>query len=473
MILENKEALMGTHGVSAAALLLLAAIVTTPAAVRAQTQAPVTAFVHVSVIPMDRERILEDHTVLVQGDRITGLGPASSIAIPDGAVRVDGTGKFLMPGLADMHAHLAEDGTGRRLNTRVDVADMLFTFVANGVTTIRDMHSGPGHNGDAWMPALRARIAKGEVLAPRIYAAGDPDYSSPAAAAKSVAALEAAGYDYVKYAWNQPEIYDSVVAAARRVRLPVVGHLPYEVGVPHVLHDRWASIEHLYGYLEYIKGFDDWWGTRSNLPDRLEALQEPVADTTLRRLVQEVKLAGVWNCPTLAYVELSLRAYGLDEQAALSAAFYPRLTKALHDAGAELLLGTDANFMGGTLQWSGFVVHRELESLVAAGLTPFQALATGTTNAARFLGVEDSTGTIIVGKRADLVLLKGNPLVDIRQTTALAGVMVGGRWLPRAVLEERVEQTRSAPIKAVGDASTGMGDTLAMQMQQLVRQTWR
>lgn len=403
-------------------------------------QVPVTAFVHVSVIPMDRERVLRDYTVLVRGDRIVALGPASRVVIPDSAASVDGTGKYLMPGLADMHAHFGMYanfkglGASWLLNSKVDAADMLFTFVANGVTTVRDMHSGPSADGDHWMLRLRQQIATGELLGPRVYTAGDPVYASPGAAAQSVVALKAAGYDYVKYYSNKGNsIYDSTVAAAQRAGLPFASHapLPDEGGLPLAFKDRWNSIEHLFGYFEYAEELEGW-RSRDSVHSR------PVAAATLRRIAQEVKQTGVWTCPTLAYglwardvIEREMPA-----KPTPSVAFYRQLVKALQDAGAGLILGTDAVFSDGSLAWSGFAIHQELEALVAAGLTPYQALATGTTNVARFLGTSDSTGTVAAGKRADLVLLKGNPLADIHNTAALAGVMVGGRWLPRGELEE-------------------------------------
>ena len=443
--------------------LIASLFVSALAAVSAEAQAlavvPVTAFVNVSVIPMDRDRVLTRQTVVVRGDHIVALGPVGQVAVPSDAERVDGAGKFLMPGLADMHVHFGNfdpapmDGPPRfTLNPTVDVADMLFTFVANGVTTVRDMHSGPDAQGNAWLLAVRRRVGAGKLLGPRIYTAGDPDESSPAAAAKSVEALKAAGYDFVKLYGRPRPLYDSVVAAARRVGLPVAGHVPGEdIGIAGVLRDRWASIEHLTGYFEYATGVS---------PE--STARKRVDDATLRRIARETERAGVWNCPAPS---IQMTWMGMDS---VHFDFYPRLIKALHDAGAGLLLGTDAYFFDGTLAHSGFTIHAALEALVDAGLTPYQALETGTRNVARFLRTEDSTGTVAVGKRADLVLLNANPLVDVHHTTALAGVMLGGRWLPRVDLNRWIDTMRS-----VATPNSGARGTTAQQLRLLSEIVWR
>jgi hypothetical protein len=375
----------------------------------------------------------------------------------------------------------------------MNAADLLFTYVANGVTTVRDMHSG-SPLVDPWMPALRRRIASGELLGPRIYAAGDPDNSSAEAVTKSLEAMKAAGYDFVKlYGLPRPK-YDWVVQAARQVGLPVVGHASTSLspvvnyakhpGIPGALHDHWASVEHLFAYFEYTTGvpFISGWMSEGPLPPK-------VADTTLRRVARETAQAGVWNCPTLTILwenSMGAASSAPDSVRVWLVDFYQRLLRALQAEGAGLLLGTDSGRSANAgspepspILLGGFAIHRELELLVEAGLTPYQALATGTRDVARFLGTLDSTGTIAVGKRADLVLLKGNPLVHIQYTAALAGVMVGGRWLPRAALEQQIDSLAPVPIPdslrgTTNDraraASWGSMDT---QIRVLSRVLWR
>ena len=419
-------------------LLFATAVSVIPARAQVPAKVTVTAFVNVAVIPMDRERVLAGQTVIVRGDRIVAMSPVGRVAVPAEAVRVDGRGQFLMPGLADMHVHLWDDlkyGT-----VAPNVTDVLAALVANGITTVREMHSGGPTSATL---ALRRRVASGELLGPRIYTAGDPDISSPEAAAKSVPALKAAGHDFLKvYFWDDMRVYDSIQAAAARVGLRLVGHVPNkEMTLEKIAQGHWASMEHLLSYYEWAT---EWaWN-----PDPAKQVKPPRADdAAIRKIALATRRAGVWNCPTLTVVT---RTIDWNPDAAPMVDFNFRLIKALHDVGAGVLLGTDAPYV-----MPGFSIHQELEMLVEAGLTPYQALETGTRNVARFLGTEDSTGTIAVGKRADLVLLRANPLVNIRHTTALAGVMLGGRWLPREELEQRLD---AAKPDSLGQAGYGTFD---------------
>jgi imidazolonepropionase-like amidohydrolase len=404
---------------------LLAVIMTALAAV-VHAQAPaagapvpgapagVTAFVDVAVVPMDTERVLPGQTVLVEGGRITALGPASQVKVPAGAVRVDGRGKYLMPGLADMHTHLI-----MALRTNQDDADlerrMLF-FVATGVTTIRNLdHQTPKKAGERIL-RLRARAAAGKIVSPQIYtssawrAYGAADNAKLEDIAPAVAAYKAAGYDFLKiYSWDKDAVFDSLMAATRRVGLPVVGHIPTGVSVRRALAAGMRSFEHNYGYFDKSPG---------------GAKFEP--EVTTEELATLTKNAGTWNCPTYFW-------------------WHPdrgRINKVLQDAGAGLLLGTDALSNDASYLPK---VHEHLAALVQhAQLTPYQALVTGTRNVAQYFGTLDSTGAVAVGKRADLVLLAGNPLEDIKNTAQQAGVMLGGRWLSREELDRRMAEMKAA-----------------------------
>jgi hypothetical protein len=200
-----------------------------------------------------------------------------------------------------------------------------------------------------------------------------------------VARYKAQGFDHLKLYDEHGETLDSLVTAAGRLGVPIMGHVPFGVTLEKALAARVRSIEHL----------------------------------------EATRQAGVWNCPTLSVMVKSI------QYKALWGPLYRRLVKVLHEAGAGLLLGSDDD---GKKPGS---VHTELRELVRAGLTPYQALETGTKNVALFYGTLDETGTVAAGKRADLVLLQANPLADIRHTTRLAGVMIGGRWLPREELDRR------------------------------------
>ncbi len=438
-------------------ILLGGAMVTGVNVALSQAPGPVTAFVNVSVIPMDREQVISGQTVLVQGDKIAAIGPVNEIPVPAGAVQVDGRGRYLLPGLADMHAHFS-DGIDRP--TSLDsfpTATLLLSWLAAGVTTIRDMHSGWPWRGerDRWAAMLRDQVASGKLPGPRIYLAADVDKSSPASVVHSVVGAKAAGYDFLKWHGGSREAYDSMVSTARRVGLPIVGHAQHEGGreaFRSVLADKdvWRSVEHLFGYYYDAAGVFLSFQADSMVPD-----------TTIRRLARETAAAGLWNCPTLL-VWKALRNTQ-SRPTSKSADFEERLVKAMQDAGAGLLLGTDAGVGGAGVKFgedslsyfsafrhqppSGKVIHSpasaELFALVDAGLTPYQALATGTINVARFLETEDSAGTVAVNKRADLILLGGNPLADIRQIRKLEGVMAAGHWLSRAALDETLRKVRN------------------------------
>jgi imidazolonepropionase-like amidohydrolase len=431
----------------------------------------VTAFVDVTVIPMDRERSLPNQTVVVRGDRIVEIGPASRVKVPDGGIRVDGRGKYLIPGLAEMHAHIPG---GQAADSVVERT--LFLYVSGGITTIRGMLGHPRHL------ELRARAARGELVSPTIYASG-PSFNgttapTPEAAARAVTEQKAAGYDLLKiHPGVGREVFDTLVATARRVGIPFAGHVPEEVGIAHAIGSRYASIEHLDGYLEaMLRDGATLKATESaffgmNLGEQLDEAKLPA-------LVRATKEAGVWNVPTQVLMENLISAGTAEALARRPEMRYVpaaavaqwteakntmlqetgsseasarrmvevrrRLIKALHAAGAGLLLGSDAPQV-----WNvpGFSTHRELESLVAAGLTPWQALETGTRNVAKYFGTEQETGTVEQGKRADLVLLDADPLKDIRNTTRRAGVMVRGRWLPQGEIQEGLD----AVAKSVGN----------------------
>lgn len=431
----------------------------------------VTAFVDVTLIPMDRERRMPGQTVLVRGDRIVEIGPVAKVKVPEGGVRVDGKGKFLIPGLAEMHAHIPG---GQASDTVVERT--LFMYLAGGITTVRGMLGHPRHL------ELRARAARNELLSPTIYAAGPSlngnSIPDAAAAAKAVVEQKQAGYDLLKiHPGVSREAFDTLVATAKRVGIPFAGHVPVDVGIARAIEAHYATIEHLDGYVEGMlrdgasltPGESAFFGL--NLGEQLDEAKLP-------GLVEATRRAGVWNVPTQILMEnlvlagssaelarrpemryvspenLSQWAAVKDgilaetgsspESARRTIEVRRRLIKALHQAGAGLLLGSDAPQIYNV---PGFSTHRELEALVASGLTPYQALETGTRNVATYLGTLKQTGTIERGKRADFILLDADPLVDIKNTTRRSGVMVRGRWLPQVEIERRLAEV----AKAVGN----------------------
>ncbi len=426
------------------------------------------AFVGATVLPLDSELRLADHTLLVVDGRIAALGPRAEVELPAGARVIEATGRFLMPGLVDMHVHTWGEGE-------------LDLFLANGVTTVRNLFGSPMHL--EW----RQEVESGARLGPTIVTAGpivdgNPPHwpgsivvTTPEEARDAVRAHFEAGYDFIKvYDGLSAEAYAALMEEAALAGLAVDGHVPAAVGIEGVLASEQRVIEHFWGYGAAIDA------VRTRSPARV--LDENLAwqridESRLSAMVERTLATGTWNCPTLVVFQKWLepaefeRALGFEpmryvppfvrelwremnaenppELRAAGRESLPgrmRLVKALSEAGGRLVLGTD---MGNPLVLAGFAVHEELANFVAAGLTPYQALVAATRSPAECLGLEGEFGTLAVGLRADLLLLDADPLLDVGHAREPAGVMVRGRWLERAELARRLEQL-AAPSSEQG-----------------------
>jgi imidazolonepropionase-like amidohydrolase len=409
-----------------------------------EQKASVVAFINVNVAPMDRERVIENQTVIIRDGRIAEIGPAAKVKVPDGAQRINAPGKYLMPGLAEMHGHLPHPNQGEA------VANSFLTlFVANGVTTVRGMFGFPNH------PALRERIAKGEVFGPRLYAASPAlsgqSAQSPEQGEQLVRQYKKDGFDLLKvHEGLSLASYERIVAVAKEVGIRYGGHIPNDVGIERALKAGQSSVEHIDGYLEAVD------------LDKLD-------DARIKQLATMTREAGAWVTPTMA---LWQTIYGRETAEALrqhrpEAQYMPpqalnqwtqqrnnqlanipadtgrgviefrdRMLKALSDAGAKILLGSDAPQL---FSVPGFSLRREMEAMVKAGLTPYQVLESGTRNAAIYLNAEKEFGTVEVGKAADLILVNDNPLKDVANVAKRAGVMLRGRWLPESELAKMLD----------------------------------
>jgi imidazolonepropionase-like amidohydrolase len=425
-------------------------------------QGQAVAFEHVNLISMDRvptSAVDADSTVLIQNGVIAAIGTGRSITtkIPDGALRIDGRGKFLMPALAEMHAHLPTDPA--------EAERVLFMYAANGIGTIRSMLGDPAHF------RLRERVMRGEIVGPTMILSG-PSFNgqtagTSAAASSRVLDQKKAGYDFLKIHPGIPlTAFNALAAAADKAAIRFAGHVPADVGLQRALQAKYATIDHLDGYMEALAG------PRAPASQNFGVNLMPYIDesrTTV--LAKQTAAAGVANVPTQSLLE---NWYGPDSPEAMRRrpeiqyartaeitqwvaikrdnladvsandrarfiAVRRRLIKALHDAGANLLLGSDAPQV-----WNvpGFSIHRELASYVDAGLTPYQSIATATNNVATYLGLPDK-GTIVSNGRSDLVLLDANPLENIANTSRIAGVMIGGRWIPKAEIDKRLAKMRN------------------------------
>jgi hypothetical protein len=387
---------------------------TAPAPTPPVTPAPpnatgLVAIVGVTVVPMDRDRTIGNRTLLIRDGVITAIGSADSTGIPPAAQIIDGRGKYIMPGLIDMHVH-------------INYADLPL-YVQAGITTVRNMW------GFTVLPRYRADIANGVVIGPTIYSASQGLDGNPvkwpqtqvvedARRADSVVVAQTrAGWNFIKVYDDLPAaVYDSIVTSARRNGTRIAGHVPARITLQHALGAGQSSIEHMTGYETFLGG-------RFGTNGWAEANRDRMPDAARRTAV-----AGVWNCPTMAiFIRILNQRFS---GAALVRALENRrlMLKALHDAGAPLLLGTDA---GIDIVPPGSSIHDELDAFVAAGLTPYQALRAGTADAAFWLGIDDVTGTVAVGRRADLLLLTSDPLVDVRAARNLSGVLLRGAWYPR------------------------------------------
>lgn len=433
---------------------ILAAMV--PAALPAQEQ--VTAFTNVTVIPMDRERSLPNHTVVVRGDRIVEVGPSGQVRPPAGARVINGAGKWLMPGMAEMHGHIPPN------TDDAQITKVLAYYALNGVTVVRGMLGHPHHL------SYRERANRGEILSPTIWTTGPSlngnSLPNGQAAIDMVTSQKNAGYDLMKiHPGISRGVYDTMAATARRLGIRFAGHVPVPVGIRRALEVEQWTIDHVDGYIEGLAA-----------PGQASAffgfnLVGQADESKLAGLVAASRTAGTWIVPTQSLFESMFGGKSADELAAQpEMRYWPaatvdqwkqvtgntrsqlgvtpetaraylelrrRIMQALHQGGVPFLLGSDAP------QWwnvPGFSVLREMEAMSKAGFTPFQIYESGSRNVARHFNAENEFGTVASGKRADLVLLDADPLATVTNWGRRAGVMVRGKWYDAAEIQRRLDE---------------------------------
>jgi imidazolonepropionase-like amidohydrolase len=434
-----------------------------------EAEHPIFAFVHVNVIPMDRERVLTDQTVLVRDDRIDVIGPASGVEVPAGAVRIEAAGRYLLPAFCDMHVHLLDKAWGmilppdaRAAAEAADFGAFLFPYVAHGVTTVQVLMATPDH------VALRERIRRGEVVGPRLLLArmiDGPDKAWPPPLSTWVSTAEEArravldakktGYDSIKvYSFLGEPAYDAIIKTAREVDLPVIGHVPMSLSVERVLASGQVLIAHAEeimkhaggdfsaARLEHFAGImieHGAWMTPTLVATRailavFDDLKGEMARPEIRFHQHPVQ-QGVWSF----LVSKMYEPVPADQRATIRHGFeqFQRpFTKLLHASGGRLMAGTDT-FLPTLVP--GFALHRELEEMTLVGLSPYAALRTSTTTPFDYLGERGRAGTIEIGKRGDLVLLEKNPLVNITHSRTVAGVLVRGHWLSKKDIQQGLD----------------------------------
>jgi imidazolonepropionase-like amidohydrolase len=439
------------------------------------------AITHVTVINPGTSSVEANRTVVITGDRITSVSDAAKVQPPKDARVIDATGQYLIPGLWDMHVHsvFGDWFPGGR-----DI--ILPLFIANGVTGVRDM----GGEVSVLM-AWRKEIASGKLIGPRMVISGPmldgylPNgklrfpssipVKTPADAIAAVDSLKKQGVDFIKV---QSEIsHDAYLAAAAEAHkqgLPIVGHVPDKVRLREVVDAGQTSVEHLMGIFEGCSTEEDKFiQGKGNLKLLLSTQDEQRCDALIKLLTQH----QTWQVPTLAwqrggefldqpdpkrapldkYVpaywrEVTWRRFTdemmpdlLKDPLALRRDYFARnlqIVAAMHRAGVPFMAGTDT--APGVYIMPGFSLHDELANFVEAGFTPGEALQTAASNPAKFLGTQANQGSVESGKVADLVLLKANPLTDIRNTQKISAVVTRGRLLDRAALDQMLMQVEAA-----------------------------
>jgi imidazolonepropionase-like amidohydrolase len=427
------------------------------------------AFVHANVVPMDRERILRDQTVLVVEGRITAVGPTSKVNIPRQTVRIDARARYLLPALSDMHVHVEGESWNALLSPEAKAAsknppfeDFLFPYVANGVTTVQVL------SGTHELLPVRGQIAQGQMLAPRLILArmiDGPDKAWPPPLSTWVSTAreardatlqaKAEGYDKMKvYSFLTKDTYDAVIKTAKEQHMDVIGHIPNSLSVEYVVDAGQKMIAHTEEVAKHAHG------DYSNA--RISYFAGRIAD------------GGVWLTPTLITTRRILDELG-DPDGLLvgpEAKYYAHpiqrdiwrfisnmnqqippehqrkirddfekfqkpFTKVFHDKGGQLMTGTDSLL---PRLVPGFALHEELHELVAIGLTPYEALRSSTTVPYEYLGESNQAGTIEVGKRTDMLLIEANPLEDISAAARIVGVMMRGRWIGRDEIDRKMRE---------------------------------
>src|SRR5579859_3347858 len=412
-------------------------------------------FRSVNVIPMDRERILENQDVVVRNGVITAMGGTGKVKYAKNALLISARGKYLIPGLAEMHAHVPQTDDFEPMK------EVLTLFITNGVTTVRGMLGHPRHL------ELRKKIQSGEIMGPTFYTSGPSlnGNSIPTAeiAVRTVRVQKAAGYDFLKI---HPGIllpnFDAIVKTAREEKIYFAGHVPADVGIWHAIECDYRSIDHLDGMIEglvpdlkslpedQVGLFGVFCAAKadvSKLPEMLKGLHDhhtwvvPTQSLADRWLAFDKTSKELSEAPEMQYMTAKIRQDWINAHENILKQSTPDGFKAFSElrkkliyecqkSGVGILLGSDAPQI---FNVPGFSVHHELHYYVDAGLTPFEALQTGTVNVAGYFN-RPNTGTIKSGNVSDLVLLNGNPLKEIDQTQNIEGVMLGNQWLSKDYL---------------------------------------
>lgn len=428
---------------------------------------------NVTLIDMRSDRPQTKMTVVISGDRIEQIG--KNIKIPRNAEIIDGTGKYLIPGLWDMHHHMFNNISRAGTNNKLENFPLL---IANGVTGIRDLWSDAEDIklAQQW----NTEIAEGKTIGPHIFVSsqivdGVPTFlpnllgvKNADEARAAVRALKNYGAGFIKVYWNlTPEAYFAIADESKKLGIDFAGHVPFSVSARDVSNARQKSIEHLTGILETCSSKEDELRKKEWTP---EVGEEMLATYDAKKCFELFKLFAknqtyntptavlhrgltfyddndFLNSPSFKYIPAAqMKEWSESQQvdrfhdASTRRQLFAKLLEIIgemHRAGVPILAGTDNN---NPFVVPGFFLHDELEFFVKAGMTPFQALETATKNPAKYLGLTKTQGTIEKGKIADLVLLDANPLDSISNTKRIFAVVSNGEYLSKEALRDMLAE---------------------------------
>ena len=415
----------------------------------------------VTIIPMNgTDNYVADIEIL--DSKINAIG---NIKENEKSTVIDGEGKFIIPGLTEMHAHIPTPEEGDDSY----VKEVLFLYLSQGVTTIRGMLGDPYHL------VLRKNIEAGEVMGPRVYTSSPSmngnSVTTPEEAIEKVKQYKIDGYDFLKiHPGIQLNVWDALESTAKEVAIPFSGHVPVEVGIHRALESGYATIDHLDGYIDGLvpksehadKDGGGFFGfSFTDLVDT--GLIDGLVQKTKNKQVAVVPTQTLftrWFSPTdpivnvqepeMKYMPSKTRfSWRQNKERMINDEAYSsetwktfisirkQLLKALDDAGVTILLGSDAPQV---MNVPGFSLHHEMKDMADAGMSNYDILQSGTQAPAEFFNASDKYGTIEKGKSADFILLDENPLDNISNASQIVGVMYRGNWLSREMIDERLKE---------------------------------
>ncbi|AXT60254.1 amidohydrolase [Aquimarina sp. AD10] len=378
---------------------------------------------------------------------------------------INASGKYVLPGLAEMHAHIPQPSTNKER-----IEDVLFLYLSNGITTIRGMLGHPTHL------KLRQEANTNQIVSPRIFTSSPSlngnSIKTKEEAITKVTAYKKEGYDFLKiHPGIKLDVFNQVVKTAKDVGIPFSGHVPVDVGVRNALKSKYASIDHIDGFLEGLVPESE--NVNPNDNGFFGYNFTPLADESkIEELVQLANSNEIWIVPTQSLYERWFAPITAEELLKDPEMKYMpastlqnwkerkgqytkgnpnfnepqwkqfnnirrKLLKQLNDNGGRILLGSDAPQL---FNVPGFSIHHEIDGMIGAGLTPLQIIQSGTINPAKFLGKEDTFGQIKVGLDADILILNANPIDNIKALQQINGVLYRGQWLSKKTIESKLEK---------------------------------